>query len=41
MLILGVYGCLFGLLAHRTRSLRPGTIAHALQDARTPAEEAR
>jgi len=29
---LGVYGCLFGLLAQRQRSLRPGMIAHFLQD---------
>jgi membrane protease YdiL (CAAX protease family) len=29
---LGVYGCLFGLLARRRRSLRPGMIAHFLQD---------
>ena len=29
---LSVYGCLFGLLAQRRRSLRPGMIAHFLQD---------
>ena len=29
---LAVYGCLFGLLARRRRSLRPGMIAHFLQD---------
>jgi len=29
---LGVYGCLFGLLAQQRRSLRPGIIAHFLQD---------
>jgi membrane protease YdiL (CAAX protease family) len=29
---LSVYGCLFGLLAQRRRSLRPGMLAHFLQD---------
>ena len=29
---LGVYGCLFGVLAQQRRSLRPGMIAHFLQD---------
>ncbi|MEO8727327.1 MAG: type II CAAX endopeptidase family protein [Acidobacteriaceae bacterium] len=33
MLIVTVYGCLFGVLAAWQRSLRPGMIAHALQDA--------
>lgn len=32
MLTIAVYGCLFGWLAHRRRSLRPGMIAHFLQD---------
>lgn len=32
ILTLSVYGCLFGWLAHRRRSLRPGMIAHFLQD---------
>jgi uncharacterized protein len=33
MLVISVYGCLFGLLVHWRKSLRPGMIAHALQDA--------
>jgi uncharacterized protein len=32
MAIIAVYGCLFGWLAQRLRSLRPGMIAHFLQD---------
>ena len=32
MLIIVVYGVLFGLLARSRRSLRPGMIAHFLQD---------
>jgi uncharacterized protein len=32
MLTIAVYGCLFGWLAYRRRSLRPGMIAHFLQD---------
>lgn len=32
MLIISVFGILFGLLAQWRRSLRPGMIAHALQD---------
>jgi uncharacterized protein len=32
MLIITVYGAMFGLLAHWRRSLRPGIIAHILQD---------
>lgn len=32
MLIIGVYGLLFGLLAHFRRSLRPGMITHAIHD---------
>jgi uncharacterized protein len=32
MLLIAVYGTLFGLLAHWRRSLRPGMITHALQD---------
>lgn len=31
-IVIGVYGLLFGLLAHRRRSVRPGMIAHAWQD---------
>jgi uncharacterized protein len=33
MFIIAVYGCLFGLLAVWRHSLRPGMIAHFLQDA--------
>jgi CAAX protease family protein len=32
MVIIAVYGCLFGLLAQWRRSLRPGMMAHFLQD---------
>jgi uncharacterized protein len=32
MLIITVYGTMFGLLAHWRRSLRPGMIAHFVQD---------
>jgi uncharacterized protein len=32
MLLITVYGCMFGLLAQWRRSLRPGMITHALQD---------
>ena len=32
MLLIAVYGCMFGLLAQSRRSLRPGIIAHFLQD---------
>lgn len=32
MLVIAVYGCLFGLLAAWRRSLRPGMMAHFLQD---------
>jgi membrane protease YdiL (CAAX protease family) len=32
VLIISVIGAMFGLLAHRCRSLRPGMIAHFLQD---------
>jgi membrane protease YdiL (CAAX protease family) len=32
MLIITVYGVMFGLLAHWRRSLRPGMVAHLLQD---------
>ena len=32
MFTIGVYGCLFGLLARRRSSLRPGMITHFLQD---------
>jgi membrane protease YdiL (CAAX protease family) len=33
VLIIAVFGCLFGFLAHWRRSLRPGMAAHFLQDA--------
>jgi uncharacterized protein len=32
MLVISVFGVMFGLLAHWRRSLRPGIIAHVLQD---------
>jgi uncharacterized protein len=32
MLLIAVFGAMFGLLAHWRRSLRPGMIAHFLQD---------
>ena len=32
MLVIAVYGCLFGLLANWVRNLRPGMMAHFLQD---------
>jgi hypothetical protein len=32
ILIIAVYGCMFGALALWRRSLRPGIIAHFLQD---------
>jgi CAAX protease family protein len=32
MVVIAVYGCLFGLLAAWRRSLRPGMMAHFLQD---------
>jgi membrane protease YdiL (CAAX protease family) len=32
MVAIMTYGCLLGLLAHWRKSLRPGMIAHALQD---------
>jgi membrane protease YdiL (CAAX protease family) len=32
MFVLAVFGMLFGMLAHFRKSLRPGMIAHALQD---------
>ena len=32
MLIIAVYGCLFGLLVYWRRSLRPGMTAHFVQD---------
>ncbi len=32
MLIISIYGMLFGVLAHWRRNLRPGMLAHALQD---------
>ncbi|PYX43065.1 MAG: CPBP family intramembrane metalloprotease [Acidobacteria bacterium] len=33
MTVIAVFGCLFGLLAQWRQSLRPGMIAHFLQDA--------
>ncbi|HWX55191.1 MAG TPA: CPBP family intramembrane glutamic endopeptidase [Verrucomicrobiae bacterium] len=33
MIAIGVFGVLFGILAHLRKSLRPGMIAHATQDA--------
>lgn len=33
VLVIAVYGCLFGLLATWRKSLRPGMIAHLVQDA--------
>lgn len=33
VLVIAIYGCLFGLLAIWRKSLRPGMIAHLLQDA--------
>jgi uncharacterized protein len=35
MIVIAVYGMMFGLLAHFRRSLRPGMMAHAWQDALT------
>ena len=32
MVVIGVYGTFFGVLAHLRKSLRPGMMAHALQD---------
>ena len=32
VVVISVFGALFGLLAHFSRSLRPGMIAHAAQD---------
>jgi CAAX protease family protein len=32
MLVIGVYGTFFGMLAHFRKSLRPGMMAHAFQD---------
>jgi uncharacterized protein len=32
MIVIGVYGIFFGILAHLRKSLRPGMMAHALQD---------
>lgn len=32
MMLVGIFGMLFGLLAHYRRSLRPGMIAHAFHD---------
>jgi membrane protease YdiL (CAAX protease family) len=33
MIVIGVYGALFGILAYLRKSLRPGMMAHAFQDA--------
>ncbi len=33
MIVIGVYGALFGILVHIRKSLRPGMMAHAFQDA--------
>jgi len=33
MILIGTYGAMFGVLAHYRRSVRPGIIAHAWQDA--------
>ena len=30
--VIGIYGAMFGVLAHRRRNLRPGMMAHAWQD---------
>ena len=32
MIVIGVFGAFFGILAHFRKSLRPGMMAHALQD---------
>lgn len=32
VLMIGAYGLLFGILAHVTRTLRPGMLAHAFED---------
>ncbi len=32
MVLIGVYGCMFGILAHYRRSLRPGMMTHFLHD---------
>jgi uncharacterized protein len=32
-IVIGMYGLMFGVLAHWRRSVRPGMIAHAWQDA--------
>ncbi len=33
MIAIGIFGVLFGILAHLRKSLRPGMMAHAIQDA--------
>jgi CAAX protease family protein len=33
MIVIAVYGALFGILVHMRKSLRPGMMAHAFQDA--------
>ena len=32
MIVIGIYGMFFGILAHLRKSLRPGMMAHAFQD---------
>jgi membrane protease YdiL (CAAX protease family) len=32
MVLIAVYGCMFGVLAHLRKSLRPGMMAHFMQD---------
>ena len=32
MIVIGIFGTFFGILAHLRKSLRPGMMAHALQD---------
>jgi hypothetical protein len=32
MIVIGIYGIFFGILAHLRKSLRPGMMAHAFQD---------
>jgi membrane protease YdiL (CAAX protease family) len=33
VVLIGMYGAMFGVLAHWRRNVRPGIIAHAWQDA--------
>ena len=32
MIVIGIFGAFFGILAHFRKSLRPGMMAHAFQD---------